>query len=446
MTIQIKNIGAIKDSGIISLKPVMLLLGPQGVGKSTLMKILCHCRWIEKEIMREDGKLNYYSHYGRFLKGLKQFHKLNDSFFTKESSILYEGEGISIHWQAGSSKSLSTSNAKILRRKDFSKLRHNPKISFLPAERNLISLTDNIDKNYKANARTSLFNLLLELGESRSSYSKEAPLRLAIAPHLSYFSEDGEDFIIDANAKKIISPFYAASGIQSSYPIELISAYLESQIGEMPNVSISDLSLLKISLISAMEQGKDEDIEAWRKSIRALQRQLQYSSAQIYIEEPEQNLFPESQRRLMISLLHWLNRCRAQEHKIGYSSPRSMLMITTHSPYLITVVNALMSIYRTRKDIQDEKPTSSTDICMERLQQVAQKYDLDLDLSPDDFAAYFISEDGAISPLIDPEFAMVSGVELDSVSDWAENIINEVYSAGYEPEAKEDYDILSEPF
>lgn len=47
-TIQIKSVGPIVDTGIIELKTVNLFIGKQSTGKSTLLKICSHCRWVEK--------------------------------------------------------------------------------------------------------------------------------------------------------------------------------------------------------------------------------------------------------------------------------------------------------------------------------------------------------------------------------------------------------------
>ena len=60
-TIEIKNIGPLADTGILSLTPVMLFIGKQSTGKSTLMKIICFCRWIEKQVMVGDE--NFISKY-----------------------------------------------------------------------------------------------------------------------------------------------------------------------------------------------------------------------------------------------------------------------------------------------------------------------------------------------------------------------------------------------
>ena len=48
--IQIKNIGPLEDTGVIYIKPMMLIIGKQSMGKSTFMKVLCFCEWLEKKI------------------------------------------------------------------------------------------------------------------------------------------------------------------------------------------------------------------------------------------------------------------------------------------------------------------------------------------------------------------------------------------------------------
>ena len=87
-TIQIKNIGPITDTGIIPLTSVMLVIGKQSSGKSTFLKILCFCRWMEKLIMVSDEEaISQYTHNLKFLKSMKQFHRFNDSYFSSASSI-----------------------------------------------------------------------------------------------------------------------------------------------------------------------------------------------------------------------------------------------------------------------------------------------------------------------------------------------------------------------
>lgn len=92
--IQIKHIGPLVDTGRVPITQVVLLIGEQSTGKSTFMKILCFCSWIEKQLMI-DGKsksdkhsaLYNYTHYYRFWNDLKKFHHFNDDFFREDSYI-----------------------------------------------------------------------------------------------------------------------------------------------------------------------------------------------------------------------------------------------------------------------------------------------------------------------------------------------------------------------
>ena len=86
-SLHIKHFGPIEDSTRIEFTPLMVLIGRQSSGKTTFMKVLCFCRWIEKRVMvSTDDIINQYTHYGRFVKELKQFHRLNDDYFKKNTS------------------------------------------------------------------------------------------------------------------------------------------------------------------------------------------------------------------------------------------------------------------------------------------------------------------------------------------------------------------------
>jgi len=45
---------------------------------------------------------------------------------------------------------------------------------------------------------------------------------------------------------------------------------------------------------------------------------------------------------------------------------------------------------------------------------------------PDDYSAYYINDNGTFDNLIVPELPMISGIELDGVSDWVEERISKV--------------------
>ena len=69
---------------------------------------------------------------------------------------------------------------------------------------------------------------------------------------------------------------------------------------------------------------------------------------------------------------------------------------------------------------------------LNRLDHLQKEKGVDqIDLSIDEYAAYFVDADGGVKNLIDLEFPMVSGIELDGVSDWVEDYTDEVYQIAY---------------
>lgn len=413
VTIQIRNVGPLRDTGTIHLTRIMLLLGPQGVGKSTLMKILCFCRWIEKEVMLSPEKIAYYSRYKRFVKIMQRFHRLDDSFFSSSSEILYEGDCITIQWRGTKGKE----NAHIQQKAEFDRQRHNPKLSFLPAERNLASVVDNIDRSYRGNpAEDLLFNFILELTEARKPYNSKRPLPLSIDEDMSYFHSSGRDMIKAKEMNKSLSAYYASSGIQSAFPIDVMTSYLLSSIGRVPEMTADEIMRRFFS------EGVPSDLREIHEGLSQLKKQYQYSSMQLYIEEPEQNLYPESQKYLLLNLLRAIYEAQERE-----TAP-STLTITTHSPYLLSVINTQIAIGRAHKHLVglEEGETKTRQLAALRELTGLGHYP-----QIEDYSAYFIGKDGRLKSLIDQEFPMVSGIELDGVSDWVDEYTNQIYDIIY---------------
>jgi hypothetical protein len=160
----------------------------------------------------------------------------------------------------------------------------------------------------------------------------------------------------------------------------------------------------------------------------------------LYIEEPEQNLFPESQRNLILRLLQLMSKVKEKELKSDGAPYASNLVFTTHSPYLLSVINTQFAVARARKylteKIEDESVSEDDRVVyqerLNRLDHLQKEKGVDqIDLSIDEYAAYFVDADGGVKNLIDLEFPMVSGIELDGVSDWVEDYTDEVYQIAY---------------
>lgn len=402
-SIQIKNIAPLKDTGVVKLTPVMLLIGNQSSGKSTLMKILCFCRWIEKRIM-VDGEdlLSKYTHYNRFRKELLKFHRLSETAFSDSSRIFYDGDCITIELNG------KNANAKIIRKKNFAQDRYNLKISFIPSERNLLSAINNIDKNYKAIDPDALFNYILEWGEVRDSYKSSKPLNLAFEKNVSYYhDENAGDMLRLQREQKTIRTFYASSGIQSALPIMVMVDYIHNVVGTNGKRSPKDYITAISRYLSANESGV---IDLTNEKLDSIKQLLTYKTAQLYIEEPEQNLFPKSQAELVKNVIKKIKEASVK------SNAFSAVMMTTHSPYVLTTLNQLLAASKA----YEVDP-----------QQTMLVMDEAYILPGSCYSAYRINDEGELENLIDAETGLIMGEYLDSISEEVDEVMYRLNSIIY---------------
>ena len=379
-SLHIKNFGPILDSTKIELTPLMVLIGRQSSGKSTFMKVLCFCRWVEKKIMvSTDDIVSQYTHYNRFIKDLKSFHRLNDEYFRADTELKYDGDVISIEYTG------INGNAKIVRKKSFAEKRYNSKLCYIPAERNLVSAIQNVDKTYKATGRDVLFNFIYEWDEAKEPYTNEHPFKLAATGGFSYVNKFGADVLVREDGSETPA-FYASSGMQSVMPMDVMANYITDCVGK--NASLSMRERNEIS-----ETDNDDYAD----------RRLFYQSAQLFIEEPEQNLYPESQKLVVMSIVRSLKKA------LENGSEQSLALVTTHSPYIMSVVNVLMlAAIVTEKGLKQEV------------------VDGDSVLPSSSISGYFIDEKGIFQNILDAEVPMLSGNDLDGVSDWVDDSISKL--------------------
>lgn len=374
-SLHIKNFGPVSDSTKIELTPLMILVGRQSSGKSTFMKVLCFCRWIEKKIMvSTDDIVSQYTHNNRFIKELKSFYRLNDEYFKVDTELKYDGDAVSIEYSG------VMGNARIGRKQSFLEKRYNSKLCYIPSERNLVSAIQNVDKTYKATERDVFFNFLYEWDEAKGPYTSEHPFRLAATGGFSYVNKSGADVLVREDGSETPA-FYASSGMQSVMPMDVMTNYITGCVGENASLSMRD---------------RNEISKADNDSLR----RLVYQSAQLFIEEPEQNLYPESQKMVIMSIVRSLKKA------LGNGSEQSLAVVTTHSPYVMSVVNVLLygSVVAGRGLKQDVV----SDDCI---------------LPPCSISGYYIDGEGVFQSILDTEVPMLSGNHLDGVSDWVEDSI-----------------------
>ncbi len=376
-SLHIKNFGPISDSTQIEITPLMIITGRQSSGKSTFMKVLCFCRWIEKKIMLSTEDIeDQYTHQNHFINELKSFHRLNDEYFRSDTELKYDGDTISIEY-AG-----TNSDAKIIRKKSFIEKRYNSKLCYIPAERNLVSAIRNVDKAYKDTERDVLFNFIYEWDEAKAPYTSTHPLKLSSTGDFSYVNKSGADILVRKDGSETPA-FYASSGMQSIMPMDVLTNYVTDCVGGKASLSMHERN----------EISKIND--------RLALRRLTYQSAQLFIEEPEQNLYPESQKLVIMNVVRLVKKA------LEKGAEQSMALMTTHSPYVMSVVNVLlMAATVTEKGLK---------------QNVINE---DYILPASSISGYYINKQGIFQNILDSEVPMLNGNYLDGVSDWVDDSIS----------------------
>lgn len=308
----------------------------------------------------EDKFLYDYTHYQKFLKDLMKFHRMNEEEFTGDTYIEYESDLVKIEVNG-------KKNAKIIKKAGFKELANNFKQSFIPAERNFLTSIQNIERIYRTNNVDNIFNFILEWRDAKSFFTADNELDLVVTEGMKYYyDKKTEKEVIKLSNNKRISPFYASSGVQSALPLLVMANYLKLIIGQA-NYSADDYAT-----------GKDLS-------------KFVYKYFRIFIEEPEQNLFPESQYELIRSLINTVD-----------SSNGSYIVLTSHSPYILTSINLLIEASLAK---------------IKNKETVSRILGLDLRLDSSDFSAYSISENGTVENIIDDETSLIKGEYLDSISE-----------------------------
>ena len=399
-TIEIRNIGPLVETGIIQVSQVMLLIGEQSTGKSTFMKILCFCCWLEKQVMiGGDSIVSKYTHYYRFWNELKKFHHFNDEFLSDSSYIKYDGSAIQIEMRG------KKRNAKIVRKPKFAEIRHNLKISFLPSERNLLSSIQNIENLYRSKDVDMLFNYILEWGEARLQFGVANPLDLVFVDKMKYYYDaKNGDVLTLADGHSKIKPYYASSGVQSALPIQVLATYLAGEVGTSAKISPVDY-LKQLDLTDSKI-----DIKVMTSVLKNIQNRSSYKSFHMFIEELEQNLFPKAQFELVKMLVGLLKKM--EQKSTGYTST---VFLTTHSPYVLTALNVMMLA----SAAYEMSPDKVNDLGLE-----------DYVLPKGAYSAYCI-KDGRFENIVDEEFGFIKGDFLDSVSELVDNYTFELNSIIY---------------
>ncbi len=390
----VKSFGPVKDIDVVFRK-VTLFVGDQGTGKSCMAKLFSMFKWTEKVLSQKKYKLSYFEQYNRFKTKLCAYHRI-DSFICPDSYIRFEGQLYNFVYEDGNFHVYA---------KDV-EMNGLPKIMYVPAERSIVSVAENKTK------------LLKELPDSSETFSDE------FVNAKKYFQKgyalpfEGLRFEYDAlnDASWIYGEGYkvrlvnASSGVQSSLPMSMVSEYLSKKITDRVETKLSKEEKDKLEKrVAEIMQNEDYTDSVKDMMIRQLSLANRYDQFINIVEEPELNLFPKSQMQVLYSLV-----------ANATSSNNNMLVLTTHSPYTLAIINTMIMGGKAYANA-DESLRDSVD------QVLPVRYHID----KNDIAAYHLysSDNCYFQSVINPKTGLVSKNELDSASDDIMRIFNSLYQS-----------------
>ena len=336
----------------MDINKITFLLGPQSSGKSTIAKVLCHCQWIEKRCYT-----NFEEESKKFVVGTSFVDDFNeyyrfDGYFRNNSYILYEGNYIILEYK----------DKKLVISKNQNKDYEYPKLCYVPAERNLVAAIPNLRKYNDTNDLILYF--MYDWFEARD-YLKEMNLDDIIERHVKYVFEksNNNDIIYDGEDAKLDLK-NASSGLQSVVPLMTVSTYILEGVFKRykPLSSEQKMQLEKANVVlRKLTKQLNSIVEERKKSgesgaisikledaaenplltailnrdpiiqdiVASSEREFFYKRSDIYIEEPEQNLFPDAQQKF----IYWLMQ------EMRESQRHHSALITTHSPFVLFSLN-----------------------------------------------------------------------------------------------------------
>ena len=323
----VRNIGPIKDVDI-DLKKVNVFIGAQSSGKSTLAKIISFCTWLDKHKESEIEKKET-----GVIHLLKSYHRLTDEYFSEDSSIIFQGDNI-VYAYNGTEGALSLANVEgaHLNNKEIlyyaSGRSTNPKVIYIPAERNFVSAVPNLRKY--AEDKDNLQDFVNTWYEVKRKFPKDKALEVLNLGFKYYYQEENyRDFVILEDGTKNIPLESSSSGLQSIIPLLVLVKWMSEGIYEEEKpYSPEDNEMIEKLLAGTIKV--DTIPDAFNRFVGFLFGRI-YTHTQFIIEEPEQNLFPETQCELMYHILSAVNH--GKNHR---------LVMTTHSPYVLYALNNCM--------------------------------------------------------------------------------------------------------
>src|SRR6185312_4902554 len=357
-TLTIRNFGPIKDMSF-ELRVVNILIGDQGTGKSTVAKLLFVIKEMlsigdsNTERLESDWNLIHFKEQLEIV-GIRNYLEPRSFIEFRDSFGYFKFDNSNIEFKIIESEG---------------KNKRTYLAGYIPSYREAVPLLKN-SLNAIAAISTTLQKLFYLFGQKVDNAKTGRPIyNYNDVLDVSYKYVNGMDIIIMKNGEEI-NIEEASSAINSVIP--LLLAF-------------------------------DNAIESMYRSGNRIYHYT--NEPYLIIEEPELNCFPKTQKKIVE---HFISNLKF-ESKDGLDY-YLRLIITTHSPYILTSLNNLMYAYA----VGQKEPEEANKI-------IDKKYWM----NPGDVSTYMLLSNGKCIDIFDREQGLIEAEKIDSVT----NILNEQFSS-----------------
>lgn len=330
--------GVGEDGGFLSIAPITVICGNQATGKSVIAKFYSLFSWLEKALVR--GSLAEETFSDGDFRGVCESQRIAD-YFHKGTLIEYQGEAYSFCYKDGSIK-------RPCRNLSWEKYSR-PKVMYVPSERNLLSVI------VKAQNMRNLPPMLSIMQERYMESLQNMGGTAASLPvsNMKVQYDDASDTVRVASGDgALVKISDASSGIQSVAPLSIVTRYLSSSVTsdiakniqslsarernaikdnirqDVENQSLAETLLDEFDTILKTGRPKEKPHGEDNANLSVLKSRLRFYFNECFInivEEPEQNLYPSSQGKVLYELIECFNK-----------NENNSLLMTTHSPYILS--------------------------------------------------------------------------------------------------------------
>lgn len=371
----IKNFGPIKEANL-TLGQVNIITGMQSSGKSCVLKTACYCSWVEKRLELTQ-KINEFGKGSTFIDILANYYKMA-GYIQDRTYIEYETSYLKFSYDHSSNTFKMTWKSK---RWEYKRA----KVSYIPADRNLVAA---IPGWSSLSMDGNMIEFMSDWDKARKFVKTEENF-LDLGMSYSYDSMSNSDKIHLENGRPL-DLRESSSGIQSLLPMYVYLDYLINGQYKDQNDKISyDQKEERRSLLTIIYnkfKSKEETLHSETITIEGYNynfvgkkdaerfkaiynKYINVDHSEIFLEEPEDNLFPPTQCKFINWLLDAIK---------GHND---MLFIATHSPY---VLNQLIKVAPKGMNVLFTYPSHDTErtYCVRQLreEEIHEIYDNGVDL------------------------------------------------------------------